>query len=58
MNATGISIAQVEAAVRRYWRVLMEKSVGEMEKFYSSLRFSGIQPVFGAHGAGTHFRRS
>lgn len=35
MNATGISIAQVEAAVRRYWRVLMEKSVGEMEKFYS-----------------------
>ena len=21
--------------MRRYWRVLMEKSVGEMEKFYS-----------------------
>jgi hypothetical protein len=35
MTTTGISTAQVEATVRRYWRVLMEKSVGEMEKFYS-----------------------
>ncbi len=35
MSATSISTAQVEAAVRRYWRVLMEKTAGEMENFYS-----------------------
>jgi hypothetical protein len=32
---TSISTSQIENAVQRYWRVLMEKSTGEMEKFYS-----------------------
>ncbi|HVJ04193.1 MAG TPA: hypothetical protein VM578_00825 [Candidatus Saccharimonadales bacterium] len=35
MTTTSILTSQVEAAARRYWRVLMEKSAGEMEKFYS-----------------------
>ena len=35
MTTTKISATQVEAAVQRYWRVLMEKQTGEMEKFYS-----------------------
>jgi hypothetical protein len=32
---TSISTSQIENAVQRYWRVLMEKMTGEMEKFYS-----------------------
>jgi hypothetical protein len=35
MTSTSISTSQVESAVRRYWQVLMEKSIGEMESFYS-----------------------
>jgi hypothetical protein len=35
MTPTCITASQVESAVRRYWRVLMEKSVGEMGKFYT-----------------------
>lgn len=32
---TSISTSQIENAVQRYWRVLMEKMTGEMETFYS-----------------------
>jgi hypothetical protein len=35
MTTVKISTSQVEDAVQRYWRVLMEKAFGEMEKFYS-----------------------
>jgi hypothetical protein len=35
MTNTSISTSQIEAAVHRYWRVLKEKSVGEMGNFYS-----------------------
>ncbi len=35
MNTTCITASQVESAVHRYWRVLMEKSEGEMGRFYS-----------------------
>jgi len=46
MVETKISASQVEAAVYRYWRVLMEKSAGEMEKFYSydSVVFNPFSP--------------
>jgi hypothetical protein len=33
--SASISTSQIEEAVLRYWRVLMEKTTGEMEKFYS-----------------------
>lgn len=34
-STPSISATQVEAAVQRYWRVLMEKMSGEMAQFYS-----------------------
>jgi hypothetical protein len=33
--SASISTSQVEAAVQRYWRVLMDKMAGEMESFYT-----------------------
>lgn len=35
MTQTCITVPQIETAVRRYWRVLMEKASGEMGDFYS-----------------------
>jgi hypothetical protein len=35
MTQTCITVPQIESAVRRYWRVLMEKASGEMGDFYS-----------------------
>jgi hypothetical protein len=35
MTTTNISTPQVEAAVQRYWRVLMDKMAAEMESFYT-----------------------
>jgi hypothetical protein len=35
MTSTSITTSQIEAAVHRYWRVLMEKIDGEMGNFYS-----------------------
>jgi ketosteroid isomerase-like protein len=34
-TSVAISASQVESAVRRYWQVLMQKTVGEMVKFYT-----------------------
>jgi len=35
MTQTCIAVSQIESEVHRYWRVLMEKSAGEMANFYS-----------------------
>jgi ketosteroid isomerase-like protein len=35
MSTGQISSSQVEQAARRYWRILMEKTVGEMGNFYT-----------------------
>ena len=35
MSKTCITASDIESAVHSYWRVLMEKSVGEMGNFYS-----------------------
>jgi ketosteroid isomerase-like protein len=35
MTSTKISGPEVEAAVQRYWQVLVAKSAGEMERFYT-----------------------
>jgi hypothetical protein len=35
MITTCITTSQIESAVHRYWRVLMEKFTGEMASFYS-----------------------
>jgi ketosteroid isomerase-like protein len=35
MTTTCITASQIESAVHRYWRALMEKAAGEMAKFYS-----------------------
>ncbi len=35
MVQTCITVSQIESEVHRYWRVLMEKTAGEMARFYS-----------------------